>query len=249
MTGEGGGTSRGRKWSHFRSEDMSGVDDATARSLIRQHGRLVRYLARRYAPPSHTLAPSDIDDLRATGAVVLIQAWVRFDPDRGMQFSSWAAVQIHRAFAAMRREAVHGSSRVTGEDPPPRMVAFDVPHPLAGDEALPLSERIAAPPQGELDDRLRWVVARLRVLTPREQHVLLLAMKDTSLVEIGRHLGVTRQRVEQILRSATDRLAWLAWHEGLTDGPEPERGAPAAMRGKPRWRPRDFRTVAGYAAP
>jgi len=63
-------------------------DDATRQELVRRYLPLARHLARRYK------GRGEIDDLNQVAAFALLKAIDRFDPDRGLAFSSFAVPTI-----------------------------------------------------------------------------------------------------------------------------------------------------------
>jgi RNA polymerase sigma-B factor len=63
--------------------------DRVREELITMHLPLVRFLARRYANRGEPL-----DDLVQAGCIGLVKAVDRFDPDRGLEFSTYAAPTI-----------------------------------------------------------------------------------------------------------------------------------------------------------
>jgi RNA polymerase sigma-B factor len=63
--------------------------DRLRRTLIETHLPLVRYFARRYTGRGEPL-----DDLLQAGAIGLVKAVDRFDPGRGLEFSTYAAPTI-----------------------------------------------------------------------------------------------------------------------------------------------------------
>ena len=70
-------------------------DQQARETLIEQHAPLVKYMAGRLAvltPPT-----IELDDLVGMGAVGLIQAVDRYDPDRGVKFSTYALSRIRGA--------------------------------------------------------------------------------------------------------------------------------------------------------
>jgi RNA polymerase sigma-B factor len=67
----------------------SGERDRIRDELIRMHLPLVRFLARRYANRGEPM-----DDLLQAGALGLVKAVDRFDPGRGLEFSTYASPTI-----------------------------------------------------------------------------------------------------------------------------------------------------------
>jgi len=64
-------------------------DRALRNQLVEEHVRLAEFLARRFAQRGEP-----IDDLRQVALLGLLKAVERFDPDRGVQFSSFATPTI-----------------------------------------------------------------------------------------------------------------------------------------------------------
>jgi RNA polymerase sigma-B factor len=64
-------------------------DRALRNELVEEHVRLAEFLARRFAHRGETA-----DDLRQVALVGLLKAVERFEPDRGLQFSSFATPTI-----------------------------------------------------------------------------------------------------------------------------------------------------------
>ena len=72
----------------FKEYRRSG-DRALRNELVEEHMRLAEFLARRFAHRGETP-----DDLRQVALVGLLKAVERFEPDRGLQFSSFATPTI-----------------------------------------------------------------------------------------------------------------------------------------------------------
>ena len=72
----------------FREYRRTG-DRALRNELVQQHMRLAEFLARRFL---HRGEP--LDDLRQVALIGLVKAVERFDPERGLQFSSFATPTI-----------------------------------------------------------------------------------------------------------------------------------------------------------
>jgi RNA polymerase sigma-B factor len=64
-------------------------DRALRNDLVQEHVRLAEFIARRFA---HRGEP--LDDLRQVALIGLVKAVERFEPDRGLQFSSFATPTI-----------------------------------------------------------------------------------------------------------------------------------------------------------
>jgi RNA polymerase sigma-B factor len=71
--------------------------------LIEMHVPMVRYFARRYAG-----GPEPLEDLVQAGCIGLVKAVDRFDPDRGVEFSSFAAPTILGEIRRYFRDCSHG---------------------------------------------------------------------------------------------------------------------------------------------
>jgi RNA polymerase sigma-B factor len=71
--------------------------------LIEMHLPMVRYFARRYAG-----GPEPLDDLVQAGCIGLVKAVDRFDPDRGVEFSSFAAPTILGEIRRYFRDCSYG---------------------------------------------------------------------------------------------------------------------------------------------
>jgi RNA polymerase sigma factor (sigma-70 family) len=233
-----------KKFQHLRNEDLSSISSVQAAQLLREYGGLVPYLARFYPLPHTSFSPISQDDQLHVGQVVLLQSWVCFDPSRGMAFSSWASLQIRRAFFALQREA----QGYTTTDLKKLQAGREIPRrpyevPLSAGEGFDkdsafdfvqsalIAEALCDNTNTEefVDDRLRakWLREALRrLLTPRElvllsEHILGVVHAVSAV-----QFGLTRQRVDQIVQGAIRKLQWAAWDEGLLDDPEPAGGPP-----------------------
>jgi RNA polymerase sigma-B factor len=101
--------------------------DRLRAALVEQHLPLVRYFARRYANRGEPL-----DDLLQAGSVGLVKAVDRFDPGRGLEFSTYAAptilgeirrhfrdrtwaVHVHRGLQELTTEVARCAGELTQE--------------------------------------------------------------------------------------------------------------------------------------
>ncbi|MFN8535089.1 MAG: sigma-70 family RNA polymerase sigma factor [Dehalococcoidia bacterium] len=198
--------------------------------LVQQNLRLVYREAIRYR--GFWL---DLADLVQEGCIGLLQAAERYDPDRGVRFSTyavpWIRQAVDRASKAHRRlvripRTVDVSS---GDDPdaaprpdllPP--ASLDVPSGVPGSETL--AESLADPSADPERDAIHSVLleslgAALSRCPRREREVIvrrygLAGCTPQSHEAIAGDLGVCRERVRQIEASALRRLRLS---EGLTD--------------------------------
>jgi RNA polymerase sigma-32 factor len=188
--------------------DQSARDD-----LISSHLPLARKCARRY------LRIGRMDDRVQDASVALCEAADTFDPTKGARFSTWALLYIRAALAtharknfsmvslpASQRAAFSASLRagtakfdasLDVEIPGRRMTFVECIRDESAPDEDDIAERI------EADERRAMVAAALRSLSRSEQAILcarhLTDNPDVPMLkEIGTHLGISRQRVQQI---------------------------------------------------
>ena len=163
------------------AEAASAGDRRAAVQLVEANLRVVVSVARRYQDRGVPFL-----DLVHEGSLGLVRAAGTFDSARSCRFATYAYWCVRRAV----RDAVAERDRL-------------VPLPPAA---------VEAPSDGLVLDRLRVDVhAILLVLTPRERRVLQLRYglvdgRPLTQGEIGRRLGISRQRVCQIEQIALARV-------------------------------------------
>ncbi len=159
-----------------------------------EHLTLARRLAWKYFQSSSRCVP--LDELRGEALYALVYAAGMFDEKRGVPFGAYATMAIsHRLIQAVNswrrggRQACTRFSDLTAFT----QTEFDSPCPRTRE-----SKDLAA---------LREAMERLqRLMPPRWFHALhLYYAQGHTLEEVGRHLGVTRERVRQLLTKAIDR--------------------------------------------
>ncbi len=177
--------------------------DAARHRLVLANLRLVVTIAGRWAP----LAPPtlDFEDLAQEGVVGLLDAARRFEPQRGYRFSTYATWWItHRVQQAVQR-ARRARWLPNHEAPAPRSLPVGT---LDGPLAKILPDRGGTPETATLA-RLRGqrLLAALRSLPAREVTILWRHRVDgETLTQIGRDLGLSRERVRQLEALAIRRL-------------------------------------------
>lgn len=206
-------------------------DPALRERLVERSLPLARHLAARYEAPGQSG-----DDVFQVACLALVKAVDRFEPDRGVAFSTYAVPtivgEIKRYFrdqtwdvhvARDLRERAVRAVRAVPESADPetlraagayRAASLDAP-PRAGEGAdVTLAETI-----GYDDERLAAVEQRadlsclVACLSARERAVLRLHFeRDLTQAEIAGVLGISPLRVARILRGALEHLRTLGEH-------------------------------------
>jgi RNA polymerase sigma-B factor len=170
-----------------------GGDREARRRLIEMNLPLVRVLAQRFA-----YSGEQLEDLTQVGAVGLIKAVDRYDPDRGVALDAYAATVIAgeiRHHLRDRCAPVRVPRRLQAEGV--RVTAVQLDHEAGGPQPDPAEEA---------DDRVA-VGAALRALAPRERRLVLLRfVEDLSQAQIARRTGLSQVHVSRTLRGALLRL-------------------------------------------
>jgi RNA polymerase sigma factor (sigma-70 family) len=183
------------------------------RLLMEGNLRFCAYHARHYQRPG-----LDLEDLVAVASAALLDAVRRFDPAKSTHFAAYArrcirrdlAVMVRRQGSSIRlpREARRGEAqngRRTAEAP--TVVALPIDH-TGHDPALVVESPEAAIVASVDAERM---VAAVDALPEREATVVrlrfgLAGIAPHELAEIGAIIGVSKQRVEAILKQALATL-------------------------------------------
>jgi RNA polymerase primary sigma factor len=170
---------------------------AVRNQIVRANLRLVVSIAKRDLGPSDGLFERVSD-----GNYVLIRAVELFDYARGNRFSTYATWAIRNQLARAFRARRHCQ--------PQFVLGLDETSELAGDPRTDDREQLGCQEQRQeavaqllarLDDReRRIIVARFGIGGARVQ----------TLKQIGQELGISRERVRQIMARAQEKLRWLA---------------------------------------
>ena len=160
---------------------MSATEEQIVEAL-----QMVRRLATRYRS-----TPLGADDALGVGAVALVEAGRRFDPEHGVPFAGFA---FPRVKWAMRDASCgrYGAQGIRCEEEVP--VDLDALGEVAGDVRV-------ARPDGHLD--LVAAVGRLRC---RLRTIVVQHACGVPHRKIARDLGVTESRVSQLLSVARHKL-------------------------------------------
>jgi len=165
-------------------------DPDARRQLIELHLPLVRALARRYAARQEQL-----DDLAQVGALGLIKAVDRFDPERGHSLEAYAVPTI---VGEIRRHL-----RDTG--PPVRVTRGDRAAGVVV-RAVPLEEGVE-PTAPEPGDERVLVERGLRALPRRQRRIVHLHyFGNLSQRGIATELGLSQVHVSRLLHESLGRM-------------------------------------------
>ena len=170
--------------------------------VIRANLRLVVSIAKRHVGPTNNFF-----ELVSDGNMSLIRAVEKFDYARGNKFSTYASWAIMKNFARTIPEENHRRDRfLTGHEEMFEAAADNRPDEHEYESALKRMQEAVKGMLGRLDDRERLIiVSRFGLGGVHEQ----------TLEQLGRELGITKERVRQIESRAQDKLRKIANEEKL----------------------------------
>lgn len=175
-------------------ESVFAQADADQDELIRCNLRLVVSIAKR-----HVRSGPDFFDAVSDGNLALMRAVQKFDYSRGNKFSTYATWAVMRYYARAIPAEHYRSIRYQTGSEEVLAAAADPAVPALGDldQRRSLRETLAAA-LTSLDHRERAVVVRHFGLDEAGQH--------ETLEQIGKVIGVTKERVRQIEHKALAKL-------------------------------------------
>jgi RNA polymerase primary sigma factor len=170
--------------------------------IIRANLRLVVSIAKRHVGPSNNFF-----ELVSDGNMSLIRAVEKFDFSRGNKFSTYASWAIMKNFARTIPEENYRRDRfVTGHEEMFEAAADNRTDEHEYESALKRMQEAVKGMLGRLDDRERKIIiSRFGLGGASEQ----------TLEQLGRELGITKERVRQIESRAQDKLRRIASEEKL----------------------------------
>jgi RNA polymerase primary sigma factor len=175
---------------------------AIKNQIIRSNLRLVVSIAKRHVGPSNNFF-----ELVSDGNMSLIRAVEKFDYSRGNKFSTYASWAIMKNFARTIPEENYRRDRfVTGHEEMFEAAADTRIDEHEYETAQKRNQEAVKGMLGRLDDReRRIIVSRYGINGVSEQ----------TLEQLGRELGITKERVRQIESRAQEKLRRIAIEEKL----------------------------------
>jgi RNA polymerase sigma factor (sigma-70 family) len=175
---------------------------AVKNQIIRANLRLVVSIAKRHVGPSNNFF-----ELVSDGNMSLIRAVEKFDYSRGNKFSTYASWAIMKNFARTIPEENYRRDRfVTGHEEMFEAAADNRADEHEYESALKRMQEAVKGMLGRLDEReRRIIISRFGLGGASEQ----------TLEQLGRELGITKERVRQIESRAQDKLRKIASEEKL----------------------------------
>ncbi|HZW29539.1 MAG TPA: sigma-70 family RNA polymerase sigma factor [Isosphaeraceae bacterium] len=194
--------------SRARTSDLDEIERlqeealAVKNQIIRANLRLVVSIAKRHVGPANNFF-----ELVSDGNMSLIRAVEKFDFSRGNKFSTYASWAIMKNFARTIPEENYRRDRfVTGHEEMFEAAADNRTDEHEYESALKRMQEAVKGMLGRLDERERKIiVSRFGLGGASEQ----------TLEQLGRELGITKERVRQIESRAQDKLRKIASEEKL----------------------------------
>jgi RNA polymerase primary sigma factor len=195
-----------------RIQDLKQIEDLQDQAstvkdlLVKCNMRLVVSIAKK-----HSAQTDNFFELLSDGNMSLLRAVEKFDYSRGNKFSTYASWAIMKNFARSIPEEKHRRERyVTGHEE-----LFEAAPDRRSDE----HEQLASAEQAA-----HRVNRLLEYLEPREQQIIRMRAglddhtKGMTLEEIGKQLGITKERVRQLNVRTMNKLRTIAKEQKAGNG-------------------------------
>ena len=209
----------------FRRYKETGDPDAREQ-LVMSHMNLVRFLANKFKNRGEPL-----DDLMQVGYLGLLKAIDRFDPERGLEFTTFAtptilgeikrhfrdkgwSVRVPRRLQELSAKVNQATDKLTNElQRSPKVEEIAEYLDVTVDEVLEAMESSSAYTSVPIDNELDFTDDRLvieeaiRDFSPREREVIELRfVKGMTQIEIAKKLGISQVQVSRLLRRTLKKI-------------------------------------------
>jgi len=185
-----------------RIEELQEDALAVKNQVIRSNLRLVVSIAKRHVGPSNNFF-----ELVSDGNMSLIRAVEKFDFSRGNKFSTYASWAIMKNFARTIPEENYRRDRfVTGHEEMFEAAADNRTDEHEYEGALKRMQEAIKGMLDRLDDRERLIITSRFGLG---------GAAERTLEQLGRELGITKERVRQIESRGVDKLRKIAGEQKL----------------------------------
>jgi len=183
-------------------EAMQEAALAVKNQLIRANLRLVVSIAKKRIGPS-----TDFFELISDGNMSLIRAVEKFDYSRGNKFSTYASWAIMKNYARTIPEELNRRDRfVTGHGEMFEVAADGRSDERQHEAAHARTQEAVKGMLGQLDDRERKIIVSRFGLG---------GVGEQTLEQLGKELGITKERVRQIESRAQAKLRQIAGEQHL----------------------------------
>ncbi len=193
-------------------------DEAALHEIVFAYSRLVISTAMRFRNYGLPIA-----DLIQEGSIGLLQAAARFEPERQVRFSTYASWWIRAAMQdfVLRNWSIVRTGTTAAQKSlffnfrrlRARIDSFDGPLKREGRERIARELRVHLKDVEMMEGRLSaWLHEALESLSERERIIIgkrRLRDETVTLAELGRDLGISKERVRQIEHKALEKLRAL----------------------------------------
>lgn len=212
----GGGNGHHRYARRNVRVDMRDVSKPVVVALLEQFDDVVRFVAGKLAKRARKSAIIDGDDLVQVGRIALIEALITYRDDRGMAFRSWVSRVVHwRCQEALQvavdpMDTAQLADDMYEEARTMQFVSLSVF--VSGDEGRTIGDTLVdttavCPEDAAVSSQLRGVLyTTVAAMEHRERMVVAADLSGGSGAELGRQVGVTRQRISDQRKAARRRL-------------------------------------------
>lgn len=174
------------------------ITDEERNAMVEKNMGLVYYYAKKFCATN-----MEHDDLVQEGMIGLMDAAVRFDPGRGVKFSTYAMWHIRKTIMDAIRSK-NDIVRTPRRQPSKQCFQLDQEANTMRDPGLPTIELM------QVEEDTKAIHACIHQLQPRDAIVVRLRhginTEKMTLKKVGNILGVTPERVRQIQAAAEEKL-------------------------------------------